>query len=183
VDNSPVTQKNQQQQKLNLYGCFISSTQCFPSSIKRSGTVSLSRQAGSHPAGSQAVIQQASSEAVTQAVNVTAGNIQSEQTHVCQKFIYGWMTAAMRANLLKYGKDHIVLVDATFGTNQKKLPLYTGLVMDAFGNGLPVFMVLCQGVSEADITKWMNVLLEEDPTWMCSCVMVDDAIAEINAIK
>ena len=93
----------------------------------------------------------------------------------------------MRANLLKYGKNNIVLVDATFGTNHEKMPLYTGLVMDAFGNGLPGFMVLYQGVSEDDITKWMNALLEklllEDPEWLCSCVMVDNVIAEINAIK
>ncbi|KAL0021959.1 hypothetical protein WJX79_007464 [Trebouxia sp. C0005] len=43
------------------------------------------------------------------------------------------------------------------------------------------------GVNEADITKWMDALLEklrlEDPEWMCSCIMVDDAIAEINAIR
>ncbi|KAA6421245.1 MAG: hypothetical protein FRX49_08731 [Trebouxia sp. A1-2] len=144
---------------------------------QQSVSQSASGQAGSHPAGSQAVIQPASSQAVTQAVTVTAANTQSERTHVSQKLIFGWMTAAMCASLLKYGKNNIVL----------KMPLYTGLVTDAFGNGLPGFMVLCQGVSEADITKWMDALLEklllEDPEWMCSCIMVDDAIAEINAIR
>ncbi|DBA71834.1 TPA: hypothetical protein ACH3X2_010885 [Trebouxia sp. C0005] len=80
---------------------------------QQSVSQSASGQAGSHPAGSQAVIQPASSQAVTQAVTVTAANTQSERTHVSQKLIFGWMTAAMCASLLKYGKNNIVLVDAT----------------------------------------------------------------------
>ena len=99
----------------------------------------------------------------------------------------GWMTKAMLANTLQYGNNNVVLLDATFGTNHMKMPLYTGLVMVAFGNGLPAFMVLCQGVSQDDITTWLTALLQklqrEDPDWMCSCIMVDDAIAEINAIQ
>ena len=91
------------------------------------------------------------------------------------------------ANILLYGNDNVVLLDATFGTNHMKMPLYTGLVMDDFGNGLPGFMILCQGVSEDDITTWLQALLKklrlELHDWMCLCVMVDDAIAEINAIK
>ena len=93
----------------------------------------------------------------------------------------------MLANMVKYGNGNVVLLDATFGTNHMKMPLYTGLVMDDFGNGLPGFMVLCQGVNEDDITAWLQALLkrvrQELYDWMCSCVMVDDAIAEISAIK
>ncbi|KAL3162636.1 hypothetical protein ABBQ38_008682 [Trebouxia sp. C0009 RCD-2024] len=93
----------------------------------------------------------------------------------------------MLANMLKYGNNNLILLDATFGTNHMKMPLYTGLVMDAFGNGLPAFMILCQGVSEEDITTWLTALLKklrrELHDWMCSSVMLDDAIAEINAIK
>ena len=93
----------------------------------------------------------------------------------------------MQDNLLKYDKGNIILLDATFGTNHMKMPLYTGLVIDGFGNGVPGFMNLCQGTSQVDIRQWLAALLDKirqkDPDWMCSCIMVDDAIAEINAIR
>lgn len=116
-----------------------------------------------------------------------AGSTESDsaQSQVSLRFVFGWMTEAMLANMLKYGNNNLVLLSATFGTNHMKMPLYTGLVMDAFGNGLPAFMVLCQGVSEDDITTWLTALLkklgQEVQDWMCSSVMVDDAIAEIKA--
>lgn len=117
----------------------------------------------------------------------TAQPASSAEHQVSRRFVFGWTTPAMLANILQYGNDNVVLLDATFGTNHMKMPLYTGLVMDDFGNGLPGFMILCQGVSEDDITTWLQALLKklrlELHDWMCSCVMVDDAIAEINAIK
>ena len=104
-----------------------------------------------------------------------------------QKFVMGWMTPFMKDNLLKHGSNNIILLDATFGTNHMKMPLYTGLVIDEFGNGVPAFMVLCQSVNQEDIGKWLAALLQHvrqhHPDWMCSCIMVDDAIAEINAIR
>jgi len=104
-----------------------------------------------------------------------------------QKFVMGWMTPFMKDNLLKHGNNNIILLDATFGTNHMKMPLYTGLVIDEFGNGVPAFMVLCQSVNQEDIGKWLAALLQHvrqhHPDWMCSCIMVDDAIAEINAIR
>ena len=82
----------------------------------------------------------------------------------------------MRASILKYGNDNVVLLDATFGTNHVKMPLHTGLVMDDFGNGLPGSMVLCQGESEDDTTTWLQAPLKKLQQklydWMCSCVMV-----------
>ena len=93
----------------------------------------------------------------------------------------------MLANMLEYGNDSVALLYTTFGTNHMKMPLHTGLVMDDFGNGLPGSMVLCQGESEDDITTWLQAplkkLRQELYDWMCSCVMVVNAIAEINAIK
>lgn len=49
----------------------------------------------------QGVTEPASSSAVIQAYQLA---IQSEQTHVSQNFIFGWMTAAMLADLPTYGK-------------------------------------------------------------------------------
>ena len=84
-------------------------------------------------------------------------------------------------------QGNTILLDATFGTNSMKMPLYTGLIIDSFGNSVPGFMNLCQGTSQVDISLWLAALLDKirqkDPDWMCSCIMVDDAIAEINAIR
>ena len=57
-----------------------------------------------------------------------------------QKFVMGWMTPFMKDNLLKHGNNNIILLDATFGTNHMKMPLYTALVIDEFGNGVSAFM-------------------------------------------
>jgi len=57
-----------------------------------------------------------------------------------QKFVMGWMTLFMKDNLLKHGNNNIILLDATFGTNHMKMPLYTALVIDEFGNGVSAFM-------------------------------------------
>ncbi len=104
-----------------------------------------------------------------------------------QKLVMKWMTPFMKGTLLKYGNSNIVLLNATFGTNHMKMPLYTGLVIDEFGNGVPDFMVLCQSVSQEGIGKWLAALLQhvqhDHPDWMCSCIMFADSIAEINAIR
>ena len=111
----------------------------------------------------------------------------SQSAVQAQKFVIGIVTEKMLANLLRYGNGNIILLDATFGTNHMKMPLYTGIVIDEWGNGMPVFMILCQGTTQNDLRKWLAALLqrirEHNPSWMCSCIMVDDALAEINAIR
>ena len=93
----------------------------------------------------------------------------------------------MLANLLKYGKNSVLLLDATPGTNHMKMPLYTGIVIDEFGQGVQAFMVLVQNTYQADLNQWMSALLckvqEDDPAWKCSCIIFDDAVAEINAVS
>ena len=116
---------------------------------------------------------------------------ESAQLQLPQKFAMGMSPDSMLADLLKYytiryGNDDIML-DATCGTNHLKMPLYTGRVIDEYGNGLLGFMTLCQGISQADISQRLKALLqrlrEHNSDWMSSCAMVDDAIAEINAIR
>ncbi|KAL3141408.1 hypothetical protein ABBQ32_004980 [Trebouxia sp. C0010 RCD-2024] len=46
------------------------------------------------------------------------------QLQTAQKFVMGRMTSFMMNNLLKFGKNNVVLLDATFGTNHLKMPLY-----------------------------------------------------------
>ena len=102
-------------------------------------------------------------------------------------FQLGFMSPTMLQNALKYAHNNAVLLDATFGTNHQKLSLYTALAMDAHGNGLPLFHVLTHGSTQARmfeiLSAWQAHMESQLPGFRPSCMMVDDAIAEINAIK
>ncbi|KAL3150495.1 hypothetical protein ABBQ32_000315 [Trebouxia sp. C0010 RCD-2024] len=135
--------------RLSLYGCL-------PRALRPCLHISGGMQSASAVWHSRTGSQQ-------QSVSWLPGStgLESAQSQVSLRFIFGWMTEAMLANMLKYGNNNLILLGATFGTNHMKMPLYTGLVMDAFGNGLPAFMVLCQGVSEEDITTLVDSSTEE----------------------
>jgi hypothetical protein len=104
-----------------------------------------------------------------------------------QPFVLGMVTANMLQTALKYGDGNAVLMDATFGTNHLRMHLHTGLVMDAHGNGLPIFHVLSQRQQQEDLQEWLlafkSLMLQHNSTWQPSCFLVDDAQAEINAIR
>ena len=102
-------------------------------------------------------------------------------------FVIGLVTDDMRAAALKHGHNGVVCLDATFATNHLKIPLYTGLVVDEHGNGLPIFEVLSESTTQVAVTEWMESYRQYMQTfqadWRPSCFMVDDAQGEINAIR
>lgn len=104
-----------------------------------------------------------------------------------QKFVLGLQTDTMQANAIQHGHDNVVLMDATFGTKHMKFSLYTALVMDEWGNGMPIFEVLCESTTQADIAEWMLAFQQHMQTahtaWRPSCFMADDAQGEINAMR
>jgi MULE transposase domain len=87
----------------------------------------------------------------------------------------------------EFGNGQAIFMDATFCTNQHKFPLYTGLVVDQNGTGLPIFHVLVHSSSQASLATWMDNfqrhMESKQPGWRPSCFIVDDAQAEINAIR
>ena len=99
----------------------------------------------------------------------------------------GLVTDDMRAAALKYGHNNVVCIDATFATNHLKFPLYTALVVDDHGNGIPIFEVLSESTAQPAVTEWMVAYKQYIHTfqadWRPSCHMADDAQAEINAIR
>ena len=60
----------------------------------------------------------------------------------CGNFMLGFQTQTQSDMAIKYVDKDIMLMDATFGTNQREMALYTALGIDNFGNGVPVFRVL-----------------------------------------
>ena len=108
----------------------------------------------------------------------------SQPCQAAQPFVMGLVTNDMRAAALMYGHDYVVCIDATFATNHLKFPLYTALVVDDHGNGLPIFEVLSESTAQPAITEWMVAYKQYiQADWRPSCHMADDAQAEINAIR
>eukprot|EP01018_Ginkgo_biloba_P003089 Gb_21020 [translate_table: standard] len=104
-----------------------------------------------------------------------------------QPFILDIQTTWQLEQMVKFGKNNLIATDSTFGTNNLKYPLFTLLVFDTYQNGLPVAWIISSSSSASDIQSWMEKLrsriYEMDPTWRPSAFMVDDAAAEINAIR
>ena len=78
-------------------------------------------------------------------------------------------------------------MDATFGTNVPKYPLFSLLMFDDWRNGIPVALVLTSRMTEEDLVMWQQPLRrhlqrdEEDS--ILSHFIVDDANFQRNAMK
>jgi hypothetical protein len=110
------------------------------------------------------------------------------QTHQpAQPFVMGLVTDGMREAALKHGHDGVVCLDATFSPNHMKFSLYTALVVDTHGNGLPIFEVLSESTTHPAVTEWMVAFQRYMHTfqadWRPSCFMVDDAGCERNKAR
>ena len=102
-------------------------------------------------------------------------------------FVLGFSTDTMADNAVKYVHERLLLADATFGTNQQKLSLYTALGMDTHGNGMPVYHVLTHSCTQDQLKQinraWQAHMESKHFGFRLGCAMMDDATAEINAKK
>ncbi|KAG0618725.1 hypothetical protein M758_4G088100 [Ceratodon purpureus] len=113
--------------------------------------------------------------------------VPGELTGSNMPFTIGIQTEWQRKMMLEHGHRSGISVDATFGTNEKKFPLYTLMVFDEWHNGVPVAFVLTSKCAEVNLTPWMRALnermVEEKPDWEPAAFIVDCAQGEINAIN
>lgn len=102
-------------------------------------------------------------------------------------FTLGIQTQGQKEVMLQYGNNGAFSMDSTFGTNDKKLHLYTIMVFDSHFNGQPVAWVLTSRHKEGDLVEWMRALRSHmeatNLCWKSSCFIVDDAQAERNALR
>ncbi|MCO5607055.1 hypothetical protein L7F22_061247 [Adiantum nelumboides] len=102
-------------------------------------------------------------------------------------FILGIQTRWQLEMFSKYGHNSLLAMDATFGTNKYKFHLYTILVFDAFRNGLPIAWTITSSSCRSNIKKWLialrNRVLDYNKGWAPNAFMVDDAEAEIQALR
>ncbi|XP_060720781.1 uncharacterized protein LOC132842132 [Tachysurus vachellii] len=89
-------------------------------------------------------------------------------------------TPSMRDNLHKYGRE-IVFMDATHGVNQYGFPLFTLVVRDSHGHGIPVAYIIL-GNEKQDTLQLALEKLKPSFSVLPRCFMVDKDQAEINAI-
>ena len=65
--------------------------------------------------------------------------------------------------------------------------LYTLVAFDGQQNGVPIAWVVSSRNTSSDIVSWLEVLMnmcyELRPDWKVNAFMVDDALAEIDALR
>jgi hypothetical protein len=78
-------------------------------------------------------------------------------------------------------------MDATFGTNDVKIHLFTFMVFDPHHTGMPVAWIITSRQTCDDLVEWLiplkTKLLRKSPKWKPSCFIVDDAPQELQALQ
>ena len=68
-----------------------------------------------------------------------------------------------------------------------QFPLFTLLVIDEHGNGIPVGFVITNNERAGTIAAWLKELIaaarQVMPDFAPSCIIMDDCQAEINAVR
>eukprot|EP01018_Ginkgo_biloba_P020812 Gb_00203 [translate_table: standard] len=104
-----------------------------------------------------------------------------------QPFILGIQSTWKLEQMVKFGKNNLIVTDSTFGTNKLRYPLFTLIVFDTHQNGVPIAWIISSSSLANDIQNWMEKLQfrihEVDPMWSPSAFMVDDVVTTINAIS
>jgi hypothetical protein len=79
--------------------------------------------------------------------------------------------------------NQVVMMDSTHGTNQHGFSLFTLLVMDEYGNGLPAGWCITSNEKLTTIALALSKLKDAVHGWTPRTFIVDDADAEIGAIR
>ena len=95
-------------------------------------------------------------------------------------FIIGIQTEFQRDMLLKYG-DVCVCMDATHGTNSYDFNLITVLVIDGFGEGIPVAWAIANREDVTILVEFLKAIRERTGPLQTCWFMSDDANQYFNA--
>jgi hypothetical protein len=98
-----------------------------------------------------------------------------------QPFIMVLITQWQRKMLIKFGGT--IIMDSTHGTNQHGYSLFTVMVIDDYGTGLPAAWFITSNEQTATIARALTKLKDAVTEWKPKTFVVDDADAEIGAIN
>ena len=80
-------------------------------------------------------------------------------------------------------KERVITMDATFGLNNKKVLLITLMMIDEYGNGVPLAFCLSEHENESTIAAFLNCVFKLVGKINCEFFMSDDAHQYYNAWK
>lgn len=93
-------------------------------------------------------------------------------------FVLGVQTSTQRTFMTQFGNNKMVCLDSTHGTNQYGFNLITVMVIDDFGEGIPVAFLISNREDEVVLQAFFASLvarLPRDVRFAASHVMTDDA--------
>ena len=70
-------------------------------------------------------------------------------------FQLDWTREVNVADAIKWGHNRQVQIDATFGSNNLKFPLFTLVVIDDFNRGIPVAWMVASREQSASPPSWL----------------------------
>eukprot|EP00253_Pinus_taeda_P028427 PITA_28427 len=102
-------------------------------------------------------------------------------------FIIGIQTKWMLETMVKLSHNSLIAMDSTFNTNKYGYQLYTLVAFDEQQSGVPVAWVVASRNTSDDISIWLEQFMRKcfqtRPDWKVNAFMVDDALAEISALR
>uniref|UniRef100_A0AAX7VUA0 ZSWIM1/3 RNaseH-like domain-containing protein n=1 Tax=Astatotilapia calliptera TaxID=8154 RepID=A0AAX7VUA0_ASTCA len=98
-----------------------------------------------------------------------------------QELMIVLQTPVMKSNMENYAKQ-LVFVDTTHCVNQYSFPLFTLVVRDDHGHGVPVAYAIVSNESQKTLETVLGIVCEHFPT-SPRAFMVDKDFAEINALQ
>jgi hypothetical protein len=101
-------------------------------------------------------------------------------------FTIGIQTPTQCEFMVSYGHNGVISMDATFGTNDMKLHLFTLMEFDDQCTGVPLAWIITSKQTFEDLIEWLKLLkdkmLSHMPHWKPSCFLVNDAPQELKAL-
>ncbi len=112
-----------------------SAPSAMPATASAADLPNISAQSSAKAAADQEAAAEAAAAAA--AASGIAGDHSADSAN--GNFMLGFQTPIQTEMAIKHADKDIMLMDATFGTSQRKVALYTILAIDDYGNAVPVF--------------------------------------------
>jgi len=88
--------------------------------------------------------------------------------------------------MFQFGRNWLISMDATFGTNNVKYHLFTLMAFDFHHTRVPVAWVIMSQQTCEYLVEWLSALqaniISHMPNWRPSCFIMDDAPQELRAL-
>ncbi|XP_047310645.1 uncharacterized protein LOC124914189 isoform X2 [Impatiens glandulifera] len=102
-------------------------------------------------------------------------------------FAVGIQTEWQLQQMIKFGNRSLLASDSRFGSYKLKYSIHSLVVFNSENKAIPVAWVLTSRLSSGDTVRWMRALCNrvhtKDPSWKLAGFIIDDPVADIQAIR